>query len=61
MSNGAILGVSLCRSLSAVVALGGAVWMAVSKVEGWGWLVFAAILLGCYGWSDDSKKEDGDE
>ena len=34
------------RCFAAAIALGGATFLAWHGKEGWGWLIFAAILLG---------------
>lgn len=34
------------RILAAIVFAAGAVWLAYDGKEGWGWCVFAAIVLG---------------
>ena len=37
------------RTISACVALAGAAYLANHGKDGWGWLIFAALLIGCFG------------
>jgi hypothetical protein len=36
------------RSIGTVAAIAGAVFLAYHDRDGWGWLIFVAIMLGCY-------------
>jgi hypothetical protein len=38
----------LCRGLGAIAAIGGAIFLANQGKEGWGWLIFLALCIGCY-------------
>jgi hypothetical protein len=48
MSSSAIIWVCLIRSLSAIAAIAGAVFLSYHGKEGWGWLVVVALALGTY-------------
>lgn len=36
----------MLRVVAAIVACGGAVFLASKGVDGWGWFLFAAVILG---------------
>ena len=38
----------LCRSVGCCIAIGFAGWLAMNKIDGWGWFIFAAILFGAF-------------
>jgi hypothetical protein len=37
--------IDIGRGIASACAFGGAAWMAVNGVEGWGWLVFVGFLI----------------
>lgn len=41
-----VLAVIITRSLAAMAAIAGAVFLAWHGKEGWGWLIFLALWLG---------------
>ena len=36
----------ILRLTAACIFAGGAVWLAMEGMDGWGWCIFAAIVLG---------------
>lgn len=50
----------LCRALATIAAIAGATFLAYYNKEGWGWLLFVALCIGCHSLShtnDDKEKE----
>ena len=45
------------RSLSCITAIGGAIWLAHADKPGWGWLIFLALILGCYSFTTNEDKD----
>jgi len=42
----------VARSIAATAAIAGATFLAYHDKDGWGWLVFVAICIGCVTYSD---------
>lgn len=59
-----VICILLALSLPAVAAIAGAVVCAVHHVQGWGWLLFAAMvmwlpMLGGFKYNENDNKEEG--
>lgn len=39
--------IAIGRLIASTACVCGAVWVMEAGKEGWGWLIFAAIILGC--------------
>lgn len=48
------------RGLGVLAAIVGAVYLANQGKEGWGWMIFLAVLLGSYSLKVDSDKRRAD-
>lgn len=46
--NTLIMATIIARGIASAVAFGGATFLAYHGKEGWGWLIFAAILASSY-------------
>lgn len=55
--NAPMLALLAGRMMACCICLAGAVWLAHDDKAGWGWLIFAAILLG--GITYSSTKDGG--
>jgi hypothetical protein len=51
MSNGILMAFIITRNIAVIAAIVGAVYLASIDMNGWGWLIFAAIVI-----SDTSVK-----
>jgi len=49
--------IAVARMLAAVVFAVGAIWLASMGKDGWGWCIFAAILISDFSYKSN-KKED---
>jgi len=44
----AMVFIAISRGLACMACVGVAGWLAYSKLEGWGWFLFVAVILGAY-------------
>jgi uncharacterized membrane protein HdeD (DUF308 family) len=56
--NATAITIIIMRLVVAAIFAAGAVWLADQGKDGWGWCVFAAIVLGCV--TTTSKGDDAD-
>jgi hypothetical protein len=47
----------ICRALATISAIGGSIFLAYHGKEGWGWLMFVAICIGCHSLHHDNSDE----
>lgn len=46
------------RTLTTVACIAGATFLAYYGKEGWGWLIFLGLCIGCYSVSSNDKEEE---